>query len=175
MCRSGLPVPRSGPARSRRPDERPARTGRAARPALPRDSPPNSGPCPDGFPDHRSTRCGGDQARLALHHHGEAGKILGAGRQFTSTAQLARIDIRVERWRRIRRQALADRDSAQAQISAAITIAVRWRHNKFASSSTLKSARPRGGALLPSGLAGFIVGHRRAWVPASIRTAIRIG
>ena len=53
----------------------------------------------------------GDQARLAFHHHGEAGKILGARREFAiDQLQFARIDIQLGGRRIFRCQALADRD-----------------------------------------------------------------
>ena len=52
----------------------------------------------------------GDDARLALHHHREAGNILGARCQFAiDQLQFAGIDVELGRRSVFRRQALADR------------------------------------------------------------------
>ena len=53
----------------------------------------------------------GDQARLAFDHHGEAGDILGARRQFAvDQLQFAGIDVELGGRGVFRRQALADRN-----------------------------------------------------------------
>ena len=54
---------------------------------------------------------GGDQARLAFHHHREAGDVLGARRQFAiDQLQFAGVDIKLGGGRVFRCQAFADRD-----------------------------------------------------------------
>ncbi len=61
----------------------------------------------------------GDQARLAFDHHGEAGKILGARREFAiDQLQFAGIDIKLGGRRIFRRQALADRNRERRRRSA---------------------------------------------------------
>ena len=65
-----------------------------------------------GILDHlKQHAVGGDQSRLALDDHGQAGNILGAGREFAvDQLQFPGIDVKLGGRQIFRRQAFADRN-----------------------------------------------------------------
>jgi hypothetical protein len=100
----------------------------------------------------------GDQARLAFDDHGEAGNILGAGRQFAvDQLQFPGVDVKLGGRQIFRGQAFADRNGKASADQRAVAAIMTLRcHSKRIISTTLKPAEARSRGGRSSGLAGFI-------------------